>query len=103
MQIETKNLTLIVQSPEQTRAMIDALPPSERREVSPCLAGANLLIAESLTRGCTASRFSSEGAGANVGNGAFKGPPDAHGAVEIAYGIAPETAAKVTRLKQPAL
>ena len=89
MHLETKNLTLALQSPDQVRAMIDTLPPSERREVSPeWLARiSSSPVPDPWLHGFALLERVS---GASVGNAAFKGPPGADGAVEIAYGIAPE-------------
>ena len=89
MNIETTNLSLALQSPAQVRAMIDALPPSERREVS---AEWLARVSASATpdpwlHGFAVMHRASETA---VGNGAFKGPPDTDGVVEIEYAIAAE-------------
>ena len=89
MNIETRNLTLALQSPDQVRAMIDALPPSERREVSPDWL---VRLAASPTPDPWLHGFAvvHRASGTTVGNVIFKGPPDTEGAVEIAYGLALE-------------
>lgn len=89
MHLETKNLTLALQSPDQVRAMIDALPLSERREVSPEWIAR---ISESPHPNPWLHGFAivHRASGASIGNAAFKGAPDAEGTVEIAYSVAPE-------------
>jgi RimJ/RimL family protein N-acetyltransferase len=87
--LETKRLKLRVESIAEARSRVEAMSPSERAEVS----------ADWLARlECMTSpdpwvlgfaielRDSSEG----IGSCGFKGPPDAGGVAEIAYGIQPE-------------
>jgi RimJ/RimL family protein N-acetyltransferase len=84
--IETSRLNLVLQTPAEVLAWVESLPASDRAEVS----------AEWIAR----VRSTAEGdfwslsftileraSGTTVGACAFKGPPDAGGAVEIAYGI----------------
>lgn len=88
MQLPTPNLDLHLKSVEQTRAWIDSLPPEVRKELS----AAWLALVEGATEadpwihGFTIMRRED---GASVGECGFKGPPDAEGVVEIAYGIDP--------------
>jgi [ribosomal protein S5]-alanine N-acetyltransferase len=88
-EIVTENLELLLQSPEQVLASIDAMSPADRAEVSP-----NWLArvkeskaADPWTHGFAVVQRAS---GTIVGMCAYKGPPGADGAVEIAYGIHPE-------------
>jgi ribosomal-protein-alanine N-acetyltransferase len=87
--IETRNLTLALQSPEQARAMIDALSPAQRREVSPEWL-ARLVAATSADPWVHGFTLIHRLTGAAVGTAGFKAPPGADATVEIAYGIEPE-------------
>jgi [ribosomal protein S5]-alanine N-acetyltransferase len=82
----TERLELILQTPAEAMAWLESLPPADRAEVSQ----------EWIER----ARYTSPGDywalsfqvvqqsdGAVVGGCAFKGPPDAESAVEMAYGI----------------
>jgi ribosomal-protein-alanine N-acetyltransferase len=86
--LTTQRLKLILESPEEVLARIEALSPSERAEVSP----------DWLARARTASKadpwlhgFSAADRvnGAVIGGCGFKGPPNVEGVVEIAYGVDP--------------
>lgn len=87
--IETRNLTLVLQTPEEIRALIDGMTPSEKAELSADW----LTLVDSATssdpwiHGFALIRRADN---AVVGRCGFKGPPNADGAVEIAYGIDPE-------------
>ena len=87
--LETENLLLVVRSPAEVQAEIEAMPPVVKKELS----------AEWLQRiaaGTTADLWLHgfalvhRGSGTLVGTAAFKAPPSADGTVEIAYGVAPE-------------
>ena len=86
--ISAARLDLVLQSPEQVLAWIEALPPADRAEVSPdwlarvraTAPGDPWALAFSMVERAT---------GATVGSCAFKGPPDADGIVEVAYGTDP--------------
>jgi [ribosomal protein S5]-alanine N-acetyltransferase len=87
-EILTKHLRLVLQTPEQLLAWIEAMSPADRAEVSP----------EWLARVSAASRADpwthgfailERASGACVGNCGYKGPPDADGVVEIAYAVDP--------------
>jgi RimJ/RimL family protein N-acetyltransferase len=85
----TKNLKLVPQTLEEVRAMVEAMTPSEKAELSadwlallhastsadPWTYGFSLVLRDSDTL---------------VGTGGFKGPPGADGVVEIAYGVSPD-------------
>lgn len=89
MTIETQRLTLKLQSIAEVHAQLASMTPEHRTQVSPdwlermqsaCAPdpwwhGFGLVLRES---------------GHRIGSAGFKGPPDAHGVVEIAYGIEPE-------------
>jgi RimJ/RimL family protein N-acetyltransferase len=87
-EIVTENLELLLQTSEQVLASIDAMSPADRAEVSPdWLARVkSSTSANPWTHGFSVAQRSS---GTVVGMCAYKGPPDADGAVEIAYGIHP--------------
>ena len=87
--IVTENLELFLQSSEQVLASIDAMSPADRAEVSPdWLARVKASrSADPWTHGFAVVQRAS---GTVVGMCAYKGPPNAAAAVEIAYGINPE-------------
>ena len=76
----------MLQTPEEVLAWVESLPPADRAEVSPdwvarvrsAAAGDPWALSFSVVE--RASRSA-------VGGCAFKGPPDADGVVEVAYGI----------------
>jgi ribosomal-protein-alanine N-acetyltransferase len=88
-QMQTKKLKLVPQTLEEVRAMIEAMTPSEKAELSadwlarlrdstsadPWIHGFSLVHRDSDTV---------------VGACGFKGPPAADGVVEIAYGVRPD-------------
>ena len=87
--IETRNLTLVLQTPEETHALIDAMTPSEKAELSADW----LALVDSVTSADPwIHRFAliQRAGNAVVGSCGFKGPPNANGSVEIAYGIDPD-------------
>jgi ribosomal-protein-alanine N-acetyltransferase len=87
--MQTKNLKLVPQTLEEVRAMVEAMTPSEKAELS-----ADWLerlrastSADPWTHGFSLVHRDS---GTVVGKCGFKGPPAADGMVEIAYGVSPE-------------
>jgi RimJ/RimL family protein N-acetyltransferase len=84
--IETPRLQLVLDSTEAVLARIEALSPADRAEVSPeWLARMRSSSPSAWTHGFTViARATNEA----VGSCGFKGPPDADGVAEIAYGIA---------------
>lgn len=74
---------------EEVLASIDAMPPSERVEVSAewlaRIRGSSLV--DPWTYGFSWACRNSDSV---VGKGGFKGPPSADGVVEIAYGVFPD-------------
>ena len=87
--IETRNLTLVLQTPEEIRALIDGMTPSEKAELSTDW----LTLVDSATSAdpwIHGFALIQRTDNAVVGRCGFKGPPNADGAVEIAYGIDPD-------------
>lgn len=89
MNIETKNLRLILQTREAILGMIEQMDPHEKKELSPAWLA---LIEGSSSADPWVHGFElvHRAGGTAVGRCGFKGPPGADGVVEIAYGIAPE-------------
>jgi ribosomal-protein-alanine N-acetyltransferase len=86
--IQTARLQLVLQSTEAVLARIEAMSPADRAEVSPAwLARMRTAPPSPWTHGFA---LVERATGAPVGSCAYKGPPDADGAVEIAYGVDPE-------------
>jgi [ribosomal protein S5]-alanine N-acetyltransferase len=88
MQLETENLTLVLQSSEEIFAWLNSLDAATRAEISPdWLARIRTSTTpDPWTHGFTILHRVS---GATIGSCGYKGPPDVDGAVEIAYGIDP--------------
>jgi len=88
LEIRSPRLILLLQTPAEALAWVDSLPPEVRAEVS------EVWIAR--VRGTEPGDYWSLGFdlrlhdGRSVGGCAFKGPPDAEGAVELGYGIDPD-------------
>jgi [ribosomal protein S5]-alanine N-acetyltransferase len=87
--IETKRLTLVLQSPDDVRAFLEGLQPEQRAEVSPAWL-ARLDSATAPDPWIHGFAIQHRATNATIGNVAFKGPPSPEGIVEIAYHIAPE-------------
>ena len=83
--LQTRNLTLVPQTRDDVRALIDAMTPYEKAQLS---ADWLALFEASTAADPWVHGFSAvhRDSGTVVGTGSFKGPP-AHGVVEIAYGI----------------
>jgi RimJ/RimL family protein N-acetyltransferase len=83
--IPTPRLDLVLQTPAEVLAWVEALPPADRAEVSPDW----IARARAAAPGdpWALSFTVVERGGGPVGACAFKGPPDADGVVEVAYGI----------------
>src|SRR3954466_3403700 len=85
--IETARLQLILDSTEAVLARIEAMSATDRAEVSAeWLARPRASAPSAWTHGFRAMERATNTA---IGSCAFKGPPDADGIVEIAYGIDP--------------
>ena len=85
----TESLELFLQTSEQVLASIDAMTPADRAEVSPDWF-ARVKASRSADPWTHGFAVAQRASGTVVGMCAYKGPPDANGAVEIAYGINPE-------------
>ena len=89
MRNQTKNLRLVPQTREDVRTQIEQMQPHEKAELS----AAWLALLDGSTSAdpwihgfMLVHRIS----GDVIGRCGFKGPPEADGVVEIAYGVAPE-------------
>jgi RimJ/RimL family protein N-acetyltransferase len=80
------NLKLTVNTLEQVRAMVEALSPADKLELSPDWL-AKLGAATEADPWMHGFSVTLPATGAVVGTAGFKGPPDGDGIVEIAYGI----------------
>lgn len=87
--IHAKTLNLVQQTREGIRAYIEQLPPEGKAEVSPVWLALldNSSATDPWIHGFTMVHRDN---GSVIGQCGFKGPPDAEGMVEIAYGVAPE-------------
>jgi RimJ/RimL family protein N-acetyltransferase len=86
MVIETRSLRLLVPTPAEVLARIDAMSPAERAEVSPDWL-ARVRTASTPDPWILGFSMMNRTSGAVIGSCAFKAPPDAEGIVEIAYGV----------------
>ena len=85
--LESARLDLVLESTESVLARIEALSPADRAEVSAeWVARMRNTPPSPWTHGFAIVERES---GATVGACAYKGPPDADGVVEIAYGVEP--------------
>jgi RimJ/RimL family protein N-acetyltransferase len=89
LNIETKNLRLILQTRDDVYASLAQLQPHEKAEVSP-LWLARLESSGPADPWVHGFNLIHRASGTDVGRCGFKAPPDETGAVEIAYGINPE-------------
>ena len=89
MHLETKSLELVTQTREEARLSIEQMPPHERAEVSPAWL-ALLDGSSSIDPWIHGFVLRHRGSECVIGKCGFTGPPGADGAVEIAYGVAPE-------------
>ena len=87
--LQTRNLKLLPQTVEEVRAMVEAMTPSEKAELSAdWLARLRASTPpDPWTLGFSMVHLDSD---VVVGKCGFKGPPAADGVVEIAYGVSPE-------------
>jgi len=86
--IPTASLDLVLQSPEEVLAWFEALAPADRAEVSPEWL-ARVRAATAGDPWALAFTAVERATGSAVGSCGFKGPPDADGVVEVAYGTDP--------------
>lgn len=84
--LDTANLRLVLESTEEILARFDAMPAADRADVSPdWIARLRATLEPSPWTHGFAMR--ERATGADAGSCAYKGPPDADGVVEIAYGV----------------
>ena len=86
MTLTTPQLDLVLQTPTETLAWVESLPPADRAEVSPIWIE-RVKNTQPGNVWALGFRMIERASGLNVGGCAFKGPPNAEGAVEIAYGV----------------
>ena len=87
--ILTENLKLLLQTPEEVLASIEAMSPSDRAEVSPVWL-ARVKASTSADPWMHGFALVQRASGTVVGSCGYKGPPGQDAVVEIAYGINPE-------------
>lgn len=86
--LQTDRLALRLETTEAVLARVAAMSPTDRAEVSPQWL-AQLRAAPLPTPWTHGVALVERATGAVVGSAGFKGPPDADGVVEVAYGLAP--------------
>ena len=84
--IPTASLELVLQTPEEVLAFVESLSPADQAEVSPDWI-ARVRSTQAGDPWSLSYKVVERATGTAVGGGAFKGPPDAAGMVEVAYGI----------------
>ena len=87
--LQTKSLKLILQDAAEARAMIEAMSPEDRAQMSPAWL-ARLETATEANPWVHGFVVTLRNGDVTVGSAAFKSPPSGDGVVEIAYSIAPE-------------
>ena len=85
--IQTRSLTLAPNTLDDVRAQIEAMNAEERAQLSPDWLARIDATADAWTLGFAMVHRATA---MKVGSCGFKGPPDAVGMVEIAYGVAPD-------------
>ncbi len=88
-EIRTENLELLLLTPVEVLASIDAMSPSDRAEVSPDWLAKVMALTEADPWMHGFAMVHREN-GAVIGSCGYKGPPSPDAVVEIAYGLAPE-------------
>lgn len=91
--LETNRLRLVPRSREEMRAYVAQMPPEEKAQLSADW----LAMLDSSGAGdpwIHGYRMVHRESGSAIGSCGFKGPPDADGVVEIAYGVDPEHGGK---------
>jgi RimJ/RimL family protein N-acetyltransferase len=86
--ILTPRLQLVLQTPDEVLAFVEAMPPADRAEVSPDWL-ARVRATPAGDPWALSFSVVERGSAAAVGSCGFKGPPDPDGVVEVAYGIDP--------------
>jgi ribosomal-protein-alanine N-acetyltransferase len=88
LSIETKNLRLVPLSREDTLAYVAGMDPQSRAQVSPVWL-ASVETSAPLDHWIHGFIMTNADRSLVIGQCGFKGPPDAEGAVDIAYGVDP--------------
>ena len=86
--ISTASLELVLQTPDEVLAWVASLSPADRAEVSADWI-ARVQATEAGDTWTLNFSIVERAGGSAVGGCGFKGPPDAEGIVEVAYGIEP--------------
>jgi RimJ/RimL family protein N-acetyltransferase len=86
MELRTKHLSLIPNTPAQALARVDRMPAEQRAQVSPVWL-ARVQSMETPDTWTLGFDVFHHGLGTTIGGCGFKGPPDHTGTVEIAYAI----------------
>jgi len=89
MTLQTDRLTLVLNSVNDVREMIERLSDEDRAEVSP-LWLEKALAATEPDPWLHGFRVTLREEGTSIGDAGFKGPPSDDGVVEIVYGIEPD-------------
>lgn len=86
--VETSRLRLVPQTRDDLRALVEGMEPHETAELSPVWLA---LLDGSAPADPWIHGFAliHRASGSVIGRCGFKGPPDADGVVELAYGVAP--------------
>jgi RimJ/RimL family protein N-acetyltransferase len=87
--ISTRRLKLVSNTPDEARAQVQSMSPADRAQLS---AAWLALLHKTTTVDPWVLGFSlvDRADDTVIGTCGFKGPPDANGIVEIAYGVAPQ-------------
>ena len=88
-QLHTPRLRLVMCTPEEARAQVAQMDEQDRKQLSPDWL-ARLAATTTVDPWVLGFSIVLDASGDGIGSCGFKGPPDAGGMVEIAYGIAPE-------------
>lgn len=86
--ISVVRLDLVLQTPDEVLAFVESMSPADRAEVSPDWLARVRVTPAGDPWALGFSVVARDGGGV-VGSCRFKGPPDADGVVELAYGIDP--------------
>jgi [ribosomal protein S5]-alanine N-acetyltransferase len=86
VRIQTEHLTLVLQTPDEVLASIEAMSPTDRAEVSPDWI-ARVRATTHADPWLLSFAMVHQASGAIIGGCGYKGPPDADAVVEIAYGV----------------
>lgn len=85
-EIQTENLRLVLQTPEEILEWVDGTSPSVRAQISPEWLARVRGLSSADPWTCSFS-IVHRGNDTVIGQCGYKGPPDANGIVEIAYGV----------------